>query len=197
MNREVSSRGSTAVTMPTMEKESQREKKSTCRNQKALSWDRTAPRRGTTRLLEQITQNAVSADGAKQSTSPQQPHKITNTRKHPRGFSRIDSCLEAKLKENGMTSTICDKDGCVLEAGDFVEILESRGNVLSGPVKFEGCPYCGPIWSIAGYRFATSYITSDNIRKLPWRRWRNPQQRFTEFWEFSDNNREARRRSVE
>ncbi len=77
-----------------------------------------------------------------------------------------------------------DQQGASVAPGEFVEMLETRGNILKGPIKYEGY-HCGSsVWSVGGQSFISSAIRGYCVRRLDWRKWRKPKERSDAFWEF-------------
>jgi hypothetical protein len=77
-----------------------------------------------------------------------------------------------------------DQLGVAVAPGEFVELLETRGNILKGPLKYEGWHSGTRVWSVGGQSFITSAIEACSIRRLNWRRWRKPKERADQFWDF-------------
>lgn len=78
--------------------------------------------------------------------------------------------------------TFRDRLGVPIAPGEFVELLETRGNILKGPLKYEGYRYGSDVWSVGGQEFLTSEIEGRYVCRLNWRKWRKPKERSDKFW---------------
>ena len=85
-------------------------------------------------------------------------------------------------------SCMQDREGRIVEPGNFVELINTEGGLLKGPLKYEGFQHGTHIWSVGGGQFTHSKIGGENISLLPWRRWRKPLERAKEFWGYIDSN---------